>query len=71
MSEQEKIDLISEVLELDVDEINKEDKITKYDSWDSLAVMCFIALMDKRYGKLIRAEEMKNINSIQDIMNLM
>lgn len=51
MTEQEKISLLEEVMELDEGTLQVTDVLADYDEWDSVTVLSLIAIMDKKYGK--------------------
>lgn len=40
------------------------------ETWDSLAAMGLIALIDKYFGAQLSSQDIIEINSIQDILNL-
>ncbi len=51
MTEQEKMEELVDVFEMDLDEFNKDTLLEDMETWDSVAVLSFIALMDEKTGK--------------------
>lgn len=70
MSDREKIDIIAEVMELEAEAIDIEDMLDSYDEWDSLAALSFVAVMDAKYNKAVDVNKLKEVITVQDLMNL-
>ncbi len=70
MTVQEKLELIADILDMDVDEITPETKISSLE-WDSIASLSFIAMMDENFGKEVRGAEVKKFITIQDALDIM
>lgn len=71
MTDEEKIQLIAEVMDLDAGEITPETKLADLDSWDSVALLSFIAMMDEKFNKAIKGAEIRSFVTIQDAMDVM
>lgn len=70
MSDIEKIEIIAEVMELEAEAIDIEDMLDSYDEWDSLAALSFVAVMDAKYNKTVDVNKLKEVITVQDLMNL-
>ena len=55
MSYQEKMEIIADILDMEVDELNDTMELEKIETWDSLAVLSVISVMDAKFGKLPHA----------------
>ena len=71
MTDEEKIQLIAETMDLDVGEITPETKLADLDSWDSVALLSFIAMIDEKFNKAIKGAEIRSFVTIQDAMDVM
>ena len=71
MTDEEKIQLIAEVMDIDASEISPEMKLADLDSWDSVALLSFIAMMDEKFNKAIKGAEIRSFVTIQDAMDVM
>lgn len=71
MTLEEKLTLIAETLDADPANIKPETELSSLDEWDSMGVISTIAMLDKKFGKVLSAEQIEELKSVQDIMNLM
>jgi len=67
-------DLIKK-LEIEFDDIPKgtltpSTKITDIQGWGSMHALIVIALMDSEYGITLKGEELRSLQSIQDLFDL-
>lgn len=63
------LNLVAEALELDGRAISLEDKFKEFDEWDSLAQLTLIAELDEQFGVVIRMDDFKNINTLQEMLD--
>ncbi len=69
MTREEKIEIIADILEMD-DEIIKEDTILEeLETWDSVAVLAVISVINEKFDRYPTAEEIKTYKTVQDLMN--
>ena len=71
MTIEKKMELIAEILDMDVSEISPETEFTDLDTWDSVAALTFIAMMDEEFGKEIKGATIKSFKTIQDALDIM
>ncbi len=71
MSNQEKIALLEDMLELDEGTLKPEMELSEVDNWDSMAKLSLIVLMDEECGKTLKTDDIKKFNTVQDIMDYM
>ena len=71
MNIKEKLSLIEEMLELEAGSLSPEDRLDKYEQWDSLAALSLIVLLDENFGKQISGEKIKGLKTINDILRIM
>lgn len=71
MTLEEKLALIAETLDADPANIKPETELSSLDEWDSMGVISTIAMLDKKFGKVLSAEQIDELKSVQDIINLM
>ena len=51
MTNEKKMELIAEILDVDVEDISPETVLADIEEWDSVAALSFIAMMDDEFGK--------------------
>jgi acyl carrier protein len=59
--------------ELDDDSIvnlNPNVNFRELDAWDSLTVLSITAMLDDKYNVIINAEEMRSVNTLQELFTL-
>lgn len=71
MTKQEFLRELEDVLEADVDSIKGDETLADLGSWDSLAVMTFIAMVDEKCGVTIAASKLSDAQSVGDLIALL
>ena len=71
MTNEKKLEMLEEMLELDAGTLTPETLLSDLEEWDSIAVISFIALMDDEFDKLVKGKDIKEKETIGDIMDLM
>ena len=71
MTIEEKLVLIAETLDADIANIKPEVELKTLDEWDSMGVISTIAMLDKKYNKVLNAEQIDQLKTVQDIIDLM
>lgn len=71
MSEEEKIALLEEMMELDESTLNPQTKLADLDEWDSIALISFIALIDDEFDKIIKGSQIKEFKTVADALAVM
>jgi acyl carrier protein len=59
--------LISEALEMNSEQIDKEDEFRNYKEWDSLAVLSLIAMIKQNYNITIPRKDFDELNTVSDL----
>ncbi len=71
MTDEKKIALIADVMEVDETELTSQTVLSDLDAWDSIAVLSFIAMMDDEFHKIVKGAVVKSQNTVGDLMKLM
>ena len=71
MTENKKMELIAEVLEVEVEGLTPETKLGDLDEWDSIALISFSAMMDDEFDKIIKGSVVKEQKTVADLMAMM
>lgn len=71
MNEQEKMEELVDVFEMDLEEFDKDTILEDMETWDSLAVLSFIALMNEKLGKQYHASEVTACRTVGDLLDMM
>ncbi len=69
MTREEKIDILADILEVDAEEVLEEKELEDYETWDSVAVLSVIAMMDENFGKIYHASEVRQFKKVADLMD--
>lgn len=71
MTQEEKITLLEDMLELDNGTLNPEIELSSIDEYDSMAKLSLIVLMDEECNKKLTGEQIREFKTIKDILNFM
>ena len=71
MTEQEKIALLEETLELDEGTLSADTVLADVDEYDSMAKLSLIVMMDDEFGVKLTGDVIKGFNTVGDILALM
>jgi len=61
---------LDEMLELDPGTLTGAEELESIDSWDSLAVISFIALVDETLGHVVEGEKLVKAKTVEDLLGL-
>lgn len=71
MTNEEKIALLEELMEVDEGTLTPETLLSNIEEWDSVSFLSFMAMMDEKFGKVVTGSEIKTKETIADLMALM
>lgn len=71
MTQEEKLALLEDMLELDNGSLKPETILADIDEYDSMAKLSLIVLMDDECGKKLTGEQIREFKTIQDILDFM
>lgn len=71
MDREEKLEIIADILEVEPDELEEDMVLDDFETWDSVAVLSVIAMMDEKFGKYPHASEIRQYIRVIDLMNSM
>lgn len=66
-----KLALIEEVLDAEEGTLTPETPLEDMDSWDSIAMLSLIAMLDDEFGKTVGGKELKALKTVADILAYM
>ncbi|HPQ38602.1 MAG TPA: acyl carrier protein [Synergistaceae bacterium] len=67
----EKITLLAETLDTDEEILTPAKELEQLEEWDSMGIISVIAMLDKKYGVQLKADQIQALKSVGDILNLM
>lgn len=70
MTNEKKMELLAEILDVDASELTPEMELASFE-WDSVAILSFIAMMDESFGKTMKGAEIKKFVKVQDALSVM
>ena len=71
MTEQEKISLIEETLEMDEGTLAADTVLADVDEYNSMAKLSLIVMMDDEFGVKLTGEMIKSFVTVADILKVM
>ena len=71
MTREQKIEIIADILEVEPDEVQEDMVLEDFETWDSVAVLSVIAMMDEHFGKYPHASEIRSYIKVGDLMKNM
>lgn len=71
MTQEEKIALLEDMLELDSNTLTPEIELANIDEYDSMAKLSLIVMMDDEFNKRLTGEQIRTFKTIQDILDFM
>ena len=69
MTQEEKLELLEEVLDMDKEDIDVTMNLEEMDEWDSLSKLGLMAGVKKRLNKRLTVEEVQKFKTVQDIID--
>lgn len=71
MNLEKKMELLSELFELELDEFSVETVLDDLEEWDSLAAISYVVMMDEEFEIIAKPEDIKEFQTVQDILDTM
>lgn len=71
MTNEEKIALLEDMLELENGALVPETELNTIDEYDSMAKLSLIVLMDDEFSKKLTGEQIREFKTVQDILDFM
>ncbi len=68
MTREEKLEVIADVLEVELDELEDSKELEDFETWDSVAVLGIIAFMNEKFDKSPHASEVRECKTIGDLV---
>ena len=71
MTNEKKISLIEEALEMDENSLKEETILEDIVEYDSMGKLTLIVLFDDEFNKKLTGEQIKEFKTVEDVLNLM
>jgi acyl carrier protein len=71
MTTEEKLALLEETFDMDEGSLEPDMELADIDEFDSIAKLSLIVLMDDEFGKTIKSDDIKALETVQDILDMM
>lgn len=71
MTNEEKIAMLEDMLELDGGSLTPETVLADVEEYDSMAKLSLIVLMDDEFSKKLTGEQIREFKTVQDILDFM
>lgn len=71
MTQEEKIAMLEDMLELENGALSAEMNLSEISEYDSMAKLSLIVMMDDEFGKKLTGEQIREFNTVQDILDFM
>ena len=67
----QKMALLADLFELDVNEFTPETILDDLEEWDSLAAISYVVMMDEEFSRVVDPADIKEFQTVQDILDSM
>ncbi|MDP3928530.1 MAG: phosphopantetheine-binding protein [Bacteroidota bacterium] len=71
MTDQEKISLIEDTLEIEAGTLTPETELAGIEEYDSMAKLSLIVLCDEEFGKKLTGEQIRAFKTVSDIITFL
>ena len=71
MSNEEKLAMLEEAFDMDEGSLAADMLLSDIEEFDSIAKLSLIVLMDDEFGKTIKSDDIKALETVQDILDIM
>ncbi len=71
MTNEEKMRLIEETLELDANTLTEDTVLSEVEEFDSMAKLSLIVMCDDEFGKKLSGEELRGFKTVKDILDFL
>lgn len=71
MTNDEKMRLIEETLEMDANTLTEDTVLADVDEFDSMAKLSLIVMCDDEFGKKLSGEELRGFKTVKDILDFL
>ena len=71
MTTSEKLELLAETLEVEVEELAEDTVLADLDCWDSMTKLSVIVMFDDEFDKKITSDDIKKLVNVNDILDMM
>ena len=71
MTVEEKLELLGETFDVTKNDLPVDAKLEELDFWDSMTKIALIVMFDDEYGKKITSEDIKKMETISDVLEMM
>lgn len=69
MQLERKKEILADILEVDVEEVVENKQLEDYETWDSVAVLSVIAVINEEFNRFPMADEIRAYKTVGDLMN--
>ncbi len=69
MTDQEKLELIAESVDMEVEDLSPDMVLEEIEDWDSVAVLSIIAVFNEKFNKQVSAATIMSYKTVQELMD--
>ena len=69
MTRDEMLEIIADILEVEIDEVQEDKRLEDYDTWDSVAVLAVISVINEKFNRFPHASEIQKYVTVKDLMD--
>lgn len=70
MTQEEKIEILADALDRDIDEVQPEAELDSL-GWDSMAMLSVIAMAKARFNRKLSGSQIREFTTVKDILDVM
>jgi acyl carrier protein len=67
MEKQQFLEMIEGILELRPRTLEGRERLTDFEQWDSIAILDYLALVDRSFGLILNVDEIASCQTVNDL----
>lgn len=71
MTNQEKLNLLEEIMDLEEGTLKEDMLLSDIDEWDSISLLSFMAMMDDEFSKVVKGKDIKEKKYVSELLEMM
>lgn len=71
MTNQEKIAMLEDIMELDENTLTENTDLMDIEEWDSLSVLSFMAILDEQFKRNVTGKQIRQCKTVSDLLAFM
>lgn len=71
MLQQERLNLLEEIMDVEPGSLHLEDVLDDFEEWDSLSILTYITTLSEKFKRTVDGKQVKAFVTVEDAIRLM